>query len=220
MAIQSKAAQDFVPIKEVRDGVVILKDGSLRALVMTSSLNLALKSEDEQTATILQFQGFLNSLDFSIQIFVQSRKLDIKPYITMLEDRMKEQLEDLLKIQTREYIDFIKNLAETRNIMTKNFFIVVPYSAPSIGGKGSSGFSLPPIPGMTGNKEPTAESRIAETELFEESRSQLDQRVSVVAQGLSRFGVRAVQLGTEEVIEVFYKIFNPGETEKAIKLNQ
>lgn len=111
MAIQSKAAQDFVPIKEVRDGVVILKDGSLRALVMTSSLNLALKSEDEQTATILQFQGFLNSLDFSIQIFIQSRKLDIKPYITMLENRMKEQLEDLLKIQTREYIDFIKNLA-------------------------------------------------------------------------------------------------------------
>jgi hypothetical protein len=84
----SKAAQDFVPIKEIRDGVVILKDGSMRSLVMVSSLNFALKSPDEQQAIIMQFQNFLNSLDFSIQISLQSRELDIRPYMAHLNRKM------------------------------------------------------------------------------------------------------------------------------------
>jgi hypothetical protein len=87
--IKSDATQNFVPIKEVRDGIVILKDGSMRALLMTSSLNFALKSEDEQQSIIFQFQNFLNSLDFSIQIFLQSRRLDIRPYIALLENQSK-----------------------------------------------------------------------------------------------------------------------------------
>src|SRR5258708_589158 len=93
----SKATQDFVPIKEVRDGVVILKDNSLRSILMTSSMNFALKSEDEQKAIILQFQNFLNTLEFSVQFFIQSRKLDIRPYLTMLEKQEKEQTSDLMK---------------------------------------------------------------------------------------------------------------------------
>ncbi len=210
----AKAAQDFVPIKEIRDGVMVLKDGSLRMVLIASSLNVALKSEDEQNALIFQFQSFLNSLDFSLQIFVQSRKLDIRPYITLLEGRMHEQFDDLLKIQTKEYIQFIKNLTETTNIMTKNFFLVVPYTAPLVGSKGSS-FSIPGF----GNKEGSEEKRKEDLEGFEENRTQLGQRASVVVQGLSRIGIRVVELGTEEVIELFYKIFNPGETEKAIKLS-
>ena len=99
MAKPPKATQDFVPIKEVRDGVIILKDNSLRAILMTSSLNFALKSEDHQNAIIGQFQNFLNSLDFSVQLFIESRKLDIRPYLALLEERYTKQTTDLMKIQ-------------------------------------------------------------------------------------------------------------------------
>src|SRR3990167_3397748 len=128
MALNAKATQEFVPIKEIRDGIVILKDGDLRAIVLANSINLSLKSEEEQKATILQFQNFLNTLDFSVQISVQSRKLDIRPYLLLLENRMKVQSEPLLKLQTKEYIDFIRNFAESVSIMTKTFFVVIPYT--------------------------------------------------------------------------------------------
>ena len=121
MALNAKATQEFVPIKEVRDGIVVLKDGGLRAIVLANSINLSLKSDDEQRATILQFQNFLNTLDFSVQISIQSRKLDIRPYLLLLENRMKVQSEPLLKLQTKEYIEFIKNFTESVSIMTKNF---------------------------------------------------------------------------------------------------
>ena len=120
----SKATQEFVPIEEVRNGIVVLNNGSLRAILMVSSMNFALKSEDEQSAVLLQFQSFLNSLDFSIQIFIQSRDLDIRPYIALLEKRYTEQVIDLMKIQTREYIEFVKTFVEETDIMTKNFFVV------------------------------------------------------------------------------------------------
>ncbi len=128
---KSKATQEFVEIKEVRDGVVVLKDGSLRSILMTSSLNFALKSVDEQAATLFQFQNFLNSLDFSVQIFIQSRELDIRPYITLLEERHKAQVTELMRVQIREYIEFVKNFTESANIMSKSFFVVVSY-APSV----------------------------------------------------------------------------------------
>src|SRR3984957_14435312 len=128
----ARSTQDFVPVSEVRDGIVVLKDGSLRAILLASSINFALKSEDEQTAFIVQFQNFLNSLDFSCQIFVQSRMLDIRPYIATLEAQYKEQLDDLMRIQIREYIEFIKSFTEAANIITKNFFVVVPYSSSAL----------------------------------------------------------------------------------------
>lgn len=212
MPVSSKATQEFVPIREVRDGVVILKDGSMRSVILASSLNFSLKSDDERNAIILQFQDFLNSLDFSVQISIQSRRLDIRPYIALLEERYKEQINDLMKIQTREYIEFIRKFTESTNIMTKNFFVVVPYDPALINIKGN------PVTGIFKKKttEEEAENRQVS---FEENRTQLEQRVSVVEQGLSRCGIRVARLGTEEVIELFYKIFNPGETEKPIKMN-
>lgn len=132
MAINAKSSQEFVPIKEVRNGIIILKDGGLRAILLASSLNLSLKSGDEQMAILSEFQNFLNSLDFTVQICVQSRRLDIRPYLLTLETRMRDQVEPLLKIQTKEYIDFIRKFTDEVNIMTKNFFIVVPYTETTI----------------------------------------------------------------------------------------
>jgi len=207
--MQTKASQDFVPIKEVRDGVAILKDGSMCAVIMTSSLNFALKSEDEQRSIIFQFQNFLNSLDFSIQIFIQSRKLDIRPYINMLQNRQKELMNELMKIQTAEYIKYIKSFTENVNVMTKNFFIVIPYTPPTL--------SVEKTKGLFGKKSKKA-TLARNQESFEENRTQLEQRVSVVRQGITRSGIRASRLGTEDIIEVYYKMFNPGDVGEPIKV--
>ena len=199
------ATQEFVPIERVRDGIVILKTGEIRAVVLTNSLNLGLKSEDEQQAVLSQFQNFLNSLDFPIQIFVQSRKLNIKPYLDLLQERSIEVKEDLLKIQIHEYIGFITKFTQESDIMTKHFFITIPYFNQSSQGGGAS--SLLPFGGGT---TPT----ISQAN-FEPSRIQLEQRVATVLQGLSRFGLRAQRLGTEEVVELFYKLFNPSEGDRS-----
>ncbi len=203
----SKATQDFVPIKEIRDGVIILKDGSMRAVVMASSVNFALKSPDEQQGIIMQFQNFLNGLDFSIQISVQSKKLDIRPYIAMLEERFKNETGDLMKIQIKEYIQFIRNFVDQTSIMTKTFFVIVPFS-PTIINSSNNPFS------QMVNKTP--EENPNKNTHFDENRTQLEQRIGSISQGLSRCGIKTIQLGTEEVVELFYKIFNPGDMEKPI----
>ena len=190
MATKLNSTQTFVPIDDIRDGLVTLSDGSMLAIIMASSLNFSLKSNDERQAILLQFQDFLNSLDFSVQIHIESRRLDIRPYIALLEGRYKEQTNDLMKIQTEQYINFIKNFTESTSIMTKS--------------------------GLFGKKSGSEQKQDAET-LFEENKIQLEQRISVVEQGLVRCGIRVARLGNEEVVELFYKIFNPGETEKPIK---
>tara|TARA_B100000745_G_scaffold241106_1_gene163553 strand:- start:2674 stop:3330 length:657 start_codon:yes stop_codon:yes gene_type:complete len=211
----AQSSQHFVPVKEVRDGVIILRDGGLRAVLMASSINFALKSEDEQNAFIMQFQNFFNSLDFSVQIHIESRELDIRPYIETLEIEYKKTMDDLMRIQIREYIEFIKNFVEGANIMTKHFFVVVPYTPSAINVKKSISDNLP------WNRRGVKKSAEEETSAaFEENVSQLDQRVAIVQQGLVRTGVRTVQLDTEEVIELLYKIFNPGEQEKPVQVAQ
>jgi|SRR3989344_4825303 len=201
------ATQDFVPIDDVRDGIVILKDGGMRGILMASSINFSLKSADERQAILLQFQDFLNSLDFSVQIIVQSRRLDIRPYIALLEERYKEQSNDLMKIQIEQYIQFIRSFIESTSIMTKNFFVVIPYDAAIISSKSKFSFFS------------SKRNKAEEEQNFEEKKNQLEQRVSVVEQGLVRCGVRVAKLGTDEVVELFYKMFNPGETEKPIKVS-
>ena len=213
MARTTNATQEFVPIKEVRDGIVMLKDGGMRSILLCSSLNFSLKSEDERNAILPQFQDFLNSLDFSIEIVVQSRKLDIRPYIALLEGQEKAQTNNLMKIQVREYIEFIKSFTENTNIMTKNFFIVVSYSPGILNPAGTGGISS--RFGLGTKREQAAATEAS----FDENRSQLEERLSVVEQGLVRTGIRVARLGTEEVIELFYKAFNPGETEKPLKAN-
>ena len=205
MAPVGKPTQNFITISEVRDGVIVLKEGGLRAILLATSINLSLKSADEQIAVLLQFQNFLNTLEFSTQIVIQSRRRDMRPYLNTLELRMKDQSEPLLKIQTKEYIEFIRAFSEQTNIMEKSFFIVVPFTPTNLSpGKGLSGFI------SSFQKKNMNETKIDSVQ-FEEARSQLEQRIAVISQGLSRVGVRTAMLGSEEVVELFYKIFNPGE---------
>lgn len=196
-------SQEFIPIEEIRDGIVVLKNGELRIVLMVSTMNFDLKSDDEQAAVLYQYQNFLNSLDFSIQIHIQSRKFNIKPYLATLEERYKEQTNELLRIQTREYIEFVRNLTTVNNIMSKMFFVVVPYSAVSIAPK-KGGF----ISKLTGGNKNKTEADYAK---FEEYRSQLEQRRDVVMSGLNGIGLKTEQLDTESLVELYYKIFNPGE---------
>jgi type IV secretory pathway VirB4 component len=204
----SNPSQEFVPIKEVRDGVMILKDGSMRAVVLATSINFALKSIEEQESVIYQFQNFLNSLDFSMQIYVQSRRLDIRPYLALLEDRVHAQNTDLMRMQISEYINFVRGLTELSSIMTKSFFVVIPY-APAAS-------SIPKMSNIFGKNSNSSEKE--KDDLFEEVKSQIEQRVGVVEQGLARCGVKIARLGSEELVELFYRIFNPGDAEKPIKM--
>lgn len=197
----STATQQFIPIESIRDGVISLKNGELRAVLMTNSLNLSLKGEDEQQAIIMQFQSFLNSIEFPVQFFVESRRLNINPYIDLLKKRSFDVQEDLLKIQINEYMGFIRKFTEETNIMTKHFFVVVSYMSPILG-TGQSGSSLL---SFGGGKDTSA------SQVFEENRVQLEQRITTVSQGLLRFGIRSQKLNTEEAVELFYKLFNPGE---------
>lgn len=204
------AVQNFVAVKEVRGGIIILKDGGYRGVLICSSVNFGLKSADEQRAIIEGFQNFLNTLDFSIQIVVNSRKMDIRPYLALLAEKEVVQKTDLMRIQLREYIQFIRSFTERMNIMTKTFYLIVPYgSTGPIDLKKGLGF-------ITGKRAP--ENTEAVSERFEMDKAQLEQRMALVAGALSGTGVRAVPLGTEEVIELLYRSYNPGELENPMRL--
>lgn len=201
------ATQKFVPVKEIRSGIIILKDGGYRGVLLCSSVNFGLKSADEQRAITMGFQNFLNTLDFSIQIIVNSRRMDLRPYLALLAEKAPGQKTELLRIQLREYIEFIRSFTDQANIMTKSFYIVVPYAPHVSAAKAVSLFG--------GKKETDA----SKANSFEEDRAQLEQRLALVAGSLAGTGVRALRLGTEEVIELLYRSFNPGELENPIRLD-
>lgn len=201
-------AQQFLAIETIREDVAVLKDGSFRVVLMCSSLNFALKSADEQDAIIFQYQNFLNYLDFSLQFIIHSRRLNIAPYLEQLKDRQREEQNDLLKIQITEYLEFIKTFVETTNIMSKTFYVVVPFTPP-VTLKGGALDTLFSAFGL-GKKGGAAEIP------FEEYKNQLWQRVETVVAGLQGVGIRAAPLNTEELIELFYGLYNPTEFEKAL----
>jgi hypothetical protein len=207
-AENANPTQKVVPLKEVRDGVAVLDDGSLRAILMASSINFALKSQEEQEATVAQFQNFINSLDFSVQFSIQSRNLDIDPYIEKLRNQYKREENQLLQTQISQYIEFITTFTDDADIMRKAFFVVVPYNRSVVS---QDGGILDSLSGLFG----TDESDDSNTS-FEEARSQLNQRIGICEQGLVRTGVRVTQLETEETIELFYRLFNPGNLKKNI----
>ena len=204
----TKPTRDIVEAAEIRDGVLILKDGSLRAILMASSINFSLKSSDEQDAIVLQYQNFLNSLDFSVEFLIQSRLLNIEPYLETLRTRLKTEFNELMKIQITEYIEFVRTFVESANIVSKNFYVVVPFTPVTLYKKGGVRATFASLFGTQ-----QAGTTLKE-ENFKEYTTQLYQRVDAVRQGLIRTGVRMVPLNTEELIELLYSLYNPGELEK------
>ncbi len=199
--------QQKIQIEDIKDGVVTLKDGQLRAILMTSSTNFALKSADEQDALIMKYQDFLNSLDFPLQILVISRRLDISDYLVALEQKRKEQPNELLRIQISEYVDFVKNLIEVSNIMSQSFFVVVPLSRIE---KKEMSTAAALMDRLGLNKK----SNDPQDKSDEDLKAQLWQRVDYVVSGLTGMGLKAVPLNAQEITELFYHLYNMNLEEK------
>ena len=195
------STQTYLPIAEVRDGVVVLKDGTLRSVLITSSINFALKSEDEQNGIISAYVGFLNSLDFPIQICVQSRRLQIKPYLEKLIVQEKKQTNELLRVQTADYRSFIEELVDICKIMTKKYYVVVSYD-PLSNKKKSFWARFKEV------IKPALTLRLKD-ERFKQRKEELDLRVRQVSSGLEGIGLQVAQLDTQSLIELYYNTYNP-----------
>jgi len=185
--------QSLVEIEDVREGIIILKNKSLRGIILSSSMNFHLKSAEEQEAILYQFQQFLNMLDFPIQILVQSRKLNITGYLEKLKILEKKQKEELLKQQIANYRKFIEDLVIKGNIYTKSFYVIVPYSLPEIE--------------LKGTKKLTEEQ-------FQRAKYQLWERINYVIMGLRRCGLEAEPLNTETILHLLWSFFHHKESER------
>jgi len=192
---KAPSTQAFVPIKEIKEGVVVMRDGSLRVVLMLSSINFALKSEDEKNSIISSYQSFLNSLPFAIQIYIKSRKLHLDGYLNSLDKQLATQTNELLRLQTSQYKDFIGELLQYASIMEKRFFVIVPFYPSGIEKEGFM------------NKLFSGASVVDTT--FETQKTELMARVDQIITGLTGIGVRVVALNTEELIELYYTVYNP-----------
>ncbi len=194
--------QSFLKVSEIRDSTIVMQDGTLRAVLVVSSTNFDLKSEEEQNALIYGYQRFLNSLEHHVQILLQSRKMDIAEYTGKLKGMMERQTNELLRMQTSEYIEFINRLVESANVMNKSFYVIVPYEMsikPSGGGLFSKIFG-------TGKTQQIS----SREKSYLEYRKQLDERANTVASNLGSSGMRVVRLNTDQLIELVYNSYNFG----------
>lgn len=186
------STQKFLPIEEIREGVAILKDGGLRTVLMVNAINFSLKARDEQDALLSRYQDFINSLGFPVQILVQSRTLDLDTYLQSLTTNATEQTNDLLRNQTLDYIDFVKDLIGVANIMSKTFYVVIPYRLAPI----SRGFF-----GLFGG------GKLSKRD-FGKAQEKLTEQTALLSSGLASLGLNNVQLNTQEVIELLYSSYN------------
>lgn len=201
---KSAATQRFLPIAEIHNDTVILKNGGLRAVLQTSSINFNLKSEEEQNSLIYGYQNFLNSLEFPVQILIRSKKLDIDDYLANLEETKSKQENPLLKEQTAEYQEYIEKLVEYADIMEKKFYVIVPVDAPTGTKIGFIDRFLSHIfPDDSVSKLKTRHKS------FLELRKKLTQRVNQIEQALMGLNIRTTELKTKELIELFYQSYNP-----------
>lgn len=199
------STQQYLDILEIKDDTVVMKDGTLRAVLAISSINFSLKSEDEQNAIISSYVSFLNNISTPIQIVVQSRDLNIDNYLENLKIKEKEQTNRLLKIQTAEYIEYIQELVSIGKIMSKKFFVIVPYSPLTDKHKGF-------FAQLSESFKPAKVLRLREAR-FRKYKESLSRRVSSVAGALFSLGVDVKMLNTQELIELYYNTYNP-ETSK------
>lgn len=199
-----ESTQLHLKISEIRDNTIVLKNGGLRAVLKSSSINLNLKSEAEQNAVIYSYQNFLNTLEFPIQIVIRSKKLDIDDYIEKLKKLAVKQTNPLMQKQTFEYIEYISRLVEYADIMEKEFYVVIPQDPFRSEQKGLIKTFLENIfPQDTVQK---IKQRHGE---FEELKKGLAQRVNTARAGLENCNLRVTELNTQELIELFYEVYNP-----------
>lgn len=193
------STQSFLDVEEVKEGVIVLKDGSLRSVIVVSATNFSLKSAEEQSALVASYQSFLNSLNFPIQILMQSRRLDINNYLEKMRGIMQEQTNELLRLQTQEYIEYVSKLIEFASIMNKTFYVIVPFSIQSA----NTGFfgRLSTMFNPAGNIK-------LKNEDFVKNKEELSQRVDQVANELPSMGLHTIVLNTEELIELLYNSYN------------
>ena len=194
--------QNFVEVREIREGVVILKDNSLKTVCICSSVNFDLLSTEEQEAVTARFQEFLNSLDFPLQIVISSRHFNIDNYLNQVKELEKKQTNELLRIQTGEYINFVQSFVEFANIMNKSFYVVVPFR---IVETREEGFGTKVKTVLSVQKPKSIKFEI---EKFRQYKTQLDQRTNLVIEGLQAFGIKAVPLSDEQLTELFYEFYN------------
>ncbi|MFA5029170.1 MAG: hypothetical protein WC518_00255 [Patescibacteria group bacterium] len=211
---KTPATQRHLHIVEVRDDCVVMKDGSLRAVLLVSSINFALKSEDEQNAIVAGYMSFLNSLDFPIQMVVQSRQLDLDEYLAEIKNAEDNQTNELLKLQTAEYRQYITELVSLGDIMTKRFFVIIPYDP--LSNKKRTFWQR-----TTDVLSPTSIINLKEKQ-FIKRREDLLLRIDKVISGLSSMGLRASLLNTQSLIELYYSTYNPtiSRSEKMVDTNK
>lgn len=212
---EALATQQFIDLETIENGVIKMKSGALRKILLVSGTNFALKSEEEQGIITYAFQGFLNSLDFSVQFFIHSRKLNIDDYLKKLEERELQEQNGLLKNQILEYREFIKSLVSQNAIMQKRFFVVVPYDPIQLP---KAGLDL--ADKMLGwfKTKTVQEAAAKKEESWQESLEQLEKRIDQVVSGLNQIGLRAVTLNQDELLELFYNLYNPATIEKKVEL--
>jgi len=209
---QVGSTQDHLKITEIRESLVVTKKGELRAILMASPVNFALKSEQEQNAIVYAYQNFLNSLNFPIQILVRSKKLDLFKYLNKLKDTNKTQTNELLRVQAIDYIDFIERLIKIANIMDKQFYVVIPYLPPPKMQSPQEGIQNLQKGFKKGAPAPSGPQMTAEE--FKSYKEELGQRIQVIQSGLGSVGIRSAPLNTQQIIELFYEIYNPEEANK------
>ncbi len=196
------STQDHLPIAGIQDGAVIMNDGTLRCVLKIEPTNFELKSETEQDAIIYSYQAFLNSLSFPIQIIIQSKKLDLEQYLVRLQDSGKNITSELLRLQLRDYISYLRTLITRANIMSKHFYVVISFSAVTANASKNQLLSS-----MRNSHHPTGP--IMDQREFERLRTELHNRADIIGSGLSRIGSKSELLDTQRLIELFYTIYNP-----------
>lgn len=196
----SPSTQLNIPIAGLKDGIVILRDGSYRIILEVTAINFDLKSEQEQNSIVFKYQSFLNSLHFPVQIVIQSKKLDLTPYLKKIKSLSDKQTNELLKIQTRDYAEFVEQLINVANIMKKSFYVSVGFTPINM----KQGF----LDKLIKRSDMGNKIKISEVD-FDSHSKELRQRAQSVAQGLGGIGLRCKQLSTKEIIELFYEIYNP-----------
>lgn len=198
------STQYFLPIAEIRSDTVLLKKGGLRAVLLVEPLNFNLKSETEQQGIITGYEEFINTLTFPLQIVMRSTKVNIDPYIQQIRERGKDQKNSLLKEQTETYANFIEKIVDVAEIMTKRFYVVVPLDDEAQ----KSSNTLTQFLSWMGVADSSAKATVRR-KYFAEKSTHLKDRVNLVEAGLNNIGLMTRRLTTSELIELYYKIYNP-----------